>query len=76
MPRVGLRARWAMPVLAFFDTRSKMAVPVVSLPVPANENPEGKNNDTRLTKIILTRRRHSDKWGKGLCDGKAATAAH
>ena len=53
-----------------------MAVPVVSLPVPANENPEGKNNDTRLTKIILTRRRHSDKWGKGLCDGKAATAAH
>lgn len=35
MPRVGLRARWAMPVLAFLETRSKIAVPVVSEPVPA-----------------------------------------
>lgn len=35
MPRVGLRARCAMPVLARLETRSKMAVPVVSLPVPA-----------------------------------------
>ena len=35
MPSVGLSARWAMPVFAFLDTRSKMAVPVVSLPVPA-----------------------------------------
>ncbi|KAF7174493.1 hypothetical protein CNMCM6106_008935 [Aspergillus hiratsukae] len=35
MPRVGLRLRCAMPVLAFLDTRSKMAVPVVSEPVPA-----------------------------------------
>ena len=35
MPRVGLRARCAMPVLAFLLTRSKMAVPVVSDPVPA-----------------------------------------
>lgn len=31
MPRVGLRLRWAMPVLARLETRSKMAVPVVSL---------------------------------------------
>ncbi len=35
IPRVGLRFRWAMPVLARFVTRSKMAVPVVSEPVPA-----------------------------------------
>ena len=35
MPIVGLRARWAMPVFAFFATRSKIAVPVVSDPVPA-----------------------------------------
>ena len=35
MPIVGLRARWAMPVLAFLATRSKIAVPVVSDPVPA-----------------------------------------
>lgn len=34
IPNVGLRARWAMPVFAFLATRSKMAVPVVSLPVP------------------------------------------
>ena len=34
-PSVGLRARWAMPVLAFLATRSKIAVPVVSEPVPA-----------------------------------------
>lgn len=35
MPSVGFRFRCAMPVLAFFATKSKMAVPVVSLPVPA-----------------------------------------
>lgn len=35
IPRVGLRLRWAMPVLAFLETRSKIAVPVVSEPVPA-----------------------------------------
>ena len=35
MPSVGFMLRWAMPVLAFFSTRSKMAVPVVSEPVPA-----------------------------------------
>ncbi len=35
MPRVGLRALLAMPVFAFLETRSKMAVPVVSEPVPA-----------------------------------------
>lgn len=35
MPRVGLRLRWAMPVFARLETRSKIAVPVVSEPVPA-----------------------------------------
>lgn len=35
IPSVGLRFRWATPVFARLDTRSKMAVPVVSLPVPA-----------------------------------------
>ena len=35
IPSVGFRTRWAMPVLAFFETKSKMAVPVVSEPVPA-----------------------------------------
>jgi hypothetical protein len=35
IPRVGLRLRWAMPVFARLETRSKMAVPVVSEPVPA-----------------------------------------
>jgi len=52
MPRVGLRARCAIPVLAFWETKSltdisvqttqkgkrtanNIAVPVVSLPVPA-----------------------------------------
>ena len=35
MPSVGFRARWAMPVFALLDTRSKMAEPVVSDPVPA-----------------------------------------
>src|SRR3569833_861248 len=34
-PSVGLRFRCAMPVLARLETKSKMAVPVVSLPVPA-----------------------------------------
>ena len=35
MPRVGFKLRWAIPVLARFSTRSKIAVPVVSEPVPA-----------------------------------------
>lgn len=35
IPSVGFRFRWAMPVFALLETRSKMAVPVVSLPVPA-----------------------------------------
>jgi hypothetical protein len=35
MPIVGLRARCAIPVFALFATRSKIAVPVVSDPVPA-----------------------------------------
>lgn len=35
MPSVGLRFRCAIPVLARLDTRSNIAVPVVSLPVPA-----------------------------------------
>lgn len=35
MPIVGFRLRWAMPVLARLETRSKIAVPVVSEPVPA-----------------------------------------
>lgn len=35
MPRVGLRLRWEMPVLVLEETMSKIAVPVVSAPVPA-----------------------------------------
>ena len=35
IPRVGFRYLWAIPVFAFFWTKSKMATPVVSLPVPA-----------------------------------------
>lgn len=35
IPRVGLRARDAIPVLNDFDVISRMAVPVVSDPVPA-----------------------------------------
>ena len=35
MPRVGLRLRWEMPVLVEEETISKIAVPVVSEPVPA-----------------------------------------
>src|ERR1700716_2509589 len=35
MPTMGRSARCAMPVLACISTRSKMATPVVSLPVPA-----------------------------------------
>jgi hypothetical protein len=35
MPSVGFRFRCAMPVFARLETRSKMAVPVVSEPVPA-----------------------------------------
>lgn len=35
MPKVGFNALWAMPVFAFLATRSKIAVPVVSEPVPA-----------------------------------------
>ena len=34
IPMTGLSARWDMPVLAFIASRSKMATPVVSLPVP------------------------------------------
>ena len=34
-PITGRSARWEMPVLAFISSRSKMATPVVSLPVPA-----------------------------------------
>lgn len=37
MPNVGLNARFAMPVLKFREGRSTIAVPVVSLPVPAAE---------------------------------------
>ena len=35
IPSVGLRLRWAIPVFARLETRSKIAVPVVSDPVPA-----------------------------------------
>lgn len=35
MPRVGFRAREAMPVLNEREVMSKIAVPVVSEPVPA-----------------------------------------
>ena len=35
IPRVGFRFRWAIPVFDFLSTRSKIAVPVVSDPVPA-----------------------------------------
>jgi hypothetical protein len=35
MPSVGFIARFAMPVLKFIDVMSRMAVPVVSEPVPA-----------------------------------------
>lgn len=35
IPRVGFRLRCAIPVFARFETRSKIAVPVVSEPVPA-----------------------------------------
>ena len=35
IPRVGFMLRCAIPVFARLDTRSKMAVPVVSEPVPA-----------------------------------------
>ena len=35
MPTTGRRARWAMPVFAPIATKSKIATPVVSLPVPA-----------------------------------------
>ena len=34
-PRAGLKRRWAMPVFARKLALSKMATPVVSLPVPA-----------------------------------------
>lgn len=34
-PRVGFRCRWAIPVFDLWVERSKMAVPVVSEPVPA-----------------------------------------
>ena len=35
IPRTGFIARFAMPVLKFIDVMSKIAVPVVSEPVPA-----------------------------------------
>lgn len=35
IPRVGFRARCAIPVLARTEVKSKIAEPVVSLPVPA-----------------------------------------
>ena len=35
IPKVGLRARCAIPVFTFLATKSNIAVPVVSLPVPA-----------------------------------------
>jgi hypothetical protein len=35
MPNVGFNARCAIPVFVRFETRSKIAVPVVSEPVPA-----------------------------------------
>lgn len=35
MPKVGLRARLAIPVLKDFDVTSRIAAPVVSEPVPA-----------------------------------------
>ena len=35
IPRVGFKARLAMPVLKFLEVISRMAVPVVSEPVPA-----------------------------------------
>jgi len=35
IPSVGFKFLWAIPVFARFDTRSNIAVPVVSEPVPA-----------------------------------------
>jgi hypothetical protein len=35
MPSIGFIARFAMPVLKFLEVISRMAVPVVSAPVPA-----------------------------------------
>jgi hypothetical protein len=35
IPSVGFRARFAMPVLNDWEERSRIAVPVVSEPVPA-----------------------------------------
>ena len=35
IPKVGFKVRCAMPVFAFLATRSNIAVPVVSDPVPA-----------------------------------------
>ena len=35
MPSIGFMARFAIPVLKFMEVMSRMAVPVVSEPVPA-----------------------------------------
>lgn len=67
IPRVGLSARCATPVLAFLDTRSKMAVPVVSEPVPAvvgtaTSGFKGLVIGRPLPRGALTKSRKSASW--------------
>lgn len=64
IPRVGFRFRWAIPVLAFLETRSKIAVPVVSEPVPAvvgtaTRGRRGLSTGRPLPKGALTKSRKS-----------------
>ena len=46
MPSVGFSAREAMPVLKDFEVMSKIAVPVVSEPVPAVVGTRENMSDT------------------------------
>ena len=63
IPRVGFMARFAMPVLKDIEVISRMAVPVVSAPVPAVV---GTVETERLTKApacsVLKGSRTCDEW--------------
>ena len=62
MPSVGFIARFAMPVLKDFDVMSRMAVPVVSEPVPAVVGTMKISSVRKDYNIGNTNTRTSNEW--------------
>lgn len=75
MPSVGLMEREAMPVLKESEVMSRIAVPVVSEPVPAVVGTaDDCDRQIRILVMINTgyqSLRTGDEWPQSLCDGLA-----